>query len=83
MVRETFDRYDANKDGSLSQEEMPPDRRDRMIMADANGDGKVDRAEMTTSMQRMRSAARVSAAAAGQTRPPVRSAAAGNRGLRV
>ena len=54
MVRETFDRYDANKDGSLSQEEMPPDRRDRMIMADANGDGKVDRAEMTTSMQRMR-----------------------------
>ncbi len=65
MVRETFDRYDANKDGSLSQEEMPPDRRDRMIMADANGDGKVDRAEMTTSMQRMRTSMGANGAGGG------------------
>jgi hypothetical protein len=51
-VRETFDQYDANKDGLLTVEEIPAERRDRIVMADANKDGKVDRAELTTSMNR-------------------------------
>ncbi len=54
MVRGTFERYDANKDGILSSEEIPAERRDRITAADANGDGKVDRAELTTAMSRPR-----------------------------
>jgi multidrug resistance efflux pump len=56
MVRGTFERYDANKDGILSSEEIPAERRDRIVAADANGDGKVDRAELTTAMSKARPA---------------------------
>lgn len=51
-VKETFEKFDANKDGLLTVEEMPAEGRDRMVLADANKDGKVDRAELTTSMSR-------------------------------
>jgi multidrug resistance efflux pump len=47
-----FNNYDANKDGTLSPEEIPAERRDRWIAADANNDGKLDRAELTNSMAR-------------------------------
>lgn len=54
LVQDMFNRYDLNKDGALSTEEMPAERRDRMELADANGDGKVDRNELTTAMARTR-----------------------------
>jgi multidrug efflux pump subunit AcrA (membrane-fusion protein) len=47
-----FNNFDANKDGLLTPEEMPPERRDRWVAADANKDGKLDRAELTSSMGR-------------------------------
>ena len=56
MVKSTFERYDANQDGILSTEEIPAERRDRISAADTNGDGKVDRAELTTAMSRPRPA---------------------------
>ncbi len=53
MVRETFARYDLDKDGSLSQNEIPDDRRDGINRSDSNGDGRIDRAEMTAAMNRL------------------------------
>ena len=47
-----FNNFDANKDGLLTPEEMPPERRDRWVAADANKDGKLDRAELSSSMGR-------------------------------
>jgi HlyD family secretion protein len=55
-----FQRYDTDGDGRLSQEEIsnvPDDRRANILVADTNGDGVVDRAELTTSIsQRTQSA---------------------------
>jgi HlyD family secretion protein len=51
-VIETFAKLDGNGDGLLTEDEMPAEARDRMMLADANKDGKVDRAELTTSMSR-------------------------------
>jgi multidrug efflux pump subunit AcrA (membrane-fusion protein) len=49
-----FDRYDTNKDGTISIDEIPAERRDRLVSADANKDGKIDRAELSSSMSRQR-----------------------------
>lgn len=40
-----FDRFDANKDGKLSRDEIPPRLRDRFDQIDANHDGFVSREE--------------------------------------
>jgi HlyD family secretion protein len=54
VVRNMFDQYDTNHDGLLSADEMPPERRDRWVLADINKDGKVDRVELTSAMSRQR-----------------------------
>jgi multidrug resistance efflux pump len=56
MVQATFDQFDLNKDNALAADEMPADRRERLALADTNGDGKVDRAELTSALSRMRAA---------------------------
>jgi hypothetical protein len=49
-VLETFAKLDTNGDGLLTQDELPAEARDRMMLADADKDGKVTRAELSTSM---------------------------------
>jgi hypothetical protein len=51
-VKQTFEQFDKNNDGLLTAEELPPERRDRMIQADVDKDGKVTKAELSTSMSR-------------------------------
>lgn len=46
-VGRIFSSLDTNKDGSLSMDEIPADRADRMKAADTNGDGQITRAELT------------------------------------
>jgi hypothetical protein len=43
-----FTRYDANGDGILSADEIPADRAERWKGADANNDGSLTRAELTS-----------------------------------
>lgn len=56
MVARTFQQFDTNSDGALAGDELsalPAEQRDRMLSSDANGDGSVDRQELTTAMQRL------------------------------
>lgn len=56
MVDATFREFDTNEDGVLSADEiasMPEMRREGALRSDANGDGNVDRQEMTTALQRL------------------------------
>ncbi|MGC9317089.1 MAG: hypothetical protein ACP5KN_03530 [Armatimonadota bacterium] len=41
-----FEQYDANDDGALSQEELPEELAERVMRADADGDGRVSRDEL-------------------------------------
>ena len=59
MITRLFEQYDTDSDGKLSADEMqqiPEERRSRTAQNDTNGDGFVDRAEMTTAMDRIRQA---------------------------
>jgi hypothetical protein len=61
-----FARGDANKDGKLSQDEMPEQFRSSFAQTDANGDGGIDQGEMQTAMQRrMRERAAANAGPSG------------------
>jgi multidrug efflux pump subunit AcrA (membrane-fusion protein) len=59
-----FTRGDANKDGVLTQDELPEQFRDGFAQTDANGDGSIDQSELTTAMTR-----RMQERAAGQSGP--------------
>lgn len=48
-----FGELDVNGDGVLTEEEIPAERRERMVAADANGDGRIERAELLQAFQRM------------------------------
>ncbi len=53
MIARTLDSFDTDKDGTLSADELnaiPEERRGRLIAADTNGDGSVDRTELTVAM---------------------------------
>lgn len=62
VVRAMFDQYDKNRDGVLTPDELPAERRASIRDSDSNGDGQLDRAEMT--------AALVKFPAAGDSAPP-------------
>jgi len=47
-------RADANKDGKLSGDELPPFMRDRLEQIDTNKDGSIDKTELEAGMARMR-----------------------------
>jgi hypothetical protein len=56
MVKNTLDQFDTNQDGKLQVAEiaaMPADRGSRLLEADTNKDGDIDRAELTTAMNRV------------------------------
>jgi hypothetical protein len=50
---DAFDRYDANKDGRITPDELPPALRDRLMRADTNGDGAISRQEFDAFRQRV------------------------------
>jgi len=54
FMAQMFDRADANKDGKLSGEEIPPFMRERLESIDTNKDGSLDKAELEAGMGRMR-----------------------------
>jgi HlyD family secretion protein len=47
-----FDRLDKNKNDKIDADEMPPQMKTGMKNADTNGDGAIDRQEMTAAMAR-------------------------------
>ncbi|MBC7822242.1 MAG: DUF3500 domain-containing protein, partial [Planctomycetaceae bacterium] len=51
-VDEVFGRFDSNKDGKLSKDELPESSRERMLMADTDGDGFVSKKELQDSRAR-------------------------------
>ncbi len=57
-IREMLARMDANKDGQIVQDEVPEPQRARFVQmlkfADANQNGKLDRGEMQTILERAR-----------------------------
>lgn len=54
FMAQMFERADANKDGKLSGEEIPPFMRERLESIDTNKDGSLDKAELEAGMGRMR-----------------------------
>jgi hypothetical protein len=47
-----FEMRDANGDGKLTGDEIPPPMRERLSMIDQNGDEAIDKAEAEAAMQR-------------------------------
>ena len=54
MLAQIMQRVDANKDGKLSEDELPPFMRDRLEQLDTDKDGSVDKAELEAGMAQMR-----------------------------
>lgn len=54
FMAQMFERADANKDGKLTGEEIPPFMRERLEAIDTNKDGSLDKAELEAGMGRMR-----------------------------
>lgn len=54
MVGQLMQRADANKDGKLSGDELPPFMRERLEQIDTNKDGSVDKTELEAGMSQMR-----------------------------
>lgn len=72
IVSMMFQRLDKNSDGKISQDEWPAERSGDFATTDANSDGGVDTAEMTTAMSKMMERMR-----SGQGGPPGPGAASG------
>jgi Spy/CpxP family protein refolding chaperone len=49
-----FDRFDANKDGKLTKDELPPRLAEPLMRADEDGDGALTREELARSRPRLR-----------------------------
>jgi RND family efflux transporter MFP subunit len=56
IVKALFEKYDANGDNMLEGDEIPAEQRERLVRSDANGDGKLDKAELLRGMQRRKPA---------------------------
>ena len=54
FVGQMLERADADKDGKLSKDELPPFMKDRLEQIDTNKDGSLDKAELQAGMARMR-----------------------------
>lgn len=54
MMKRMFEQRDANGDGKLEGEEIPPPMKERSSMIDTNGDGALDMDELKVAAQRMR-----------------------------
>lgn len=54
MMKRMFEQRDANGDGKLEGEEIPPQMQERTAMIDTNGDGALDMSELKVAAQRMR-----------------------------
>jgi multidrug efflux pump subunit AcrA (membrane-fusion protein) len=52
LVRRLMQQYDRDKDGSLSGQEIPKERREHLIRADTDGDGAVSSDELSRSLAR-------------------------------
>ncbi len=48
-----FERLDANKDGKLTKDELPERAAERIMQADADGDGAVTKAEFAVAREKM------------------------------
>jgi Ca2+-binding EF-hand superfamily protein len=48
-----FERFDANKDGRLTQDELPAQVAERIMEADADGDGAVTKEELEQARQKL------------------------------
>ena len=58
---------DADGDGELAKDELPPRMQQRFEVIDTNSDGTVDRGELQAGFERMRERAR----GGGRQRPPL------------
>ena len=56
MLAQMMQRADADKDGKLSGDELPPFMRERLEMIDTNKDGSVDKSELEAGIAKMRGA---------------------------
>lgn len=54
MMQRMFAQRDADGDGKLSGDEIPPPMRERLTMVDTNGNGSIEKEEMQAAAQRMR-----------------------------
>lgn len=54
FIGQMMDRSDANKDGKLSADELPPFMKERLLQSDTNNDGALDKAELEAVAARMR-----------------------------
>jgi Ca2+-binding EF-hand superfamily protein len=76
MMMRMFESRDANKDGKLTDDEIPPQMRERISNIDSNNDGAIDRSEIERAMRRfegMRPGNRPErAGSGGQNVPPRR-----------
>lgn len=53
IVAMAFERSDKNGDSAITADEVSEGERDRLMAADANRDGKIERSEMLSAVQRM------------------------------
>ncbi|MEI8213924.1 MAG: hypothetical protein WCI02_17370 [Planctomycetota bacterium] len=53
MLARMFETRDADGDGKLTGDEIPPQMRERLSIVDENGDGAVDKAEAEKAMRRL------------------------------
>lgn len=74
-----FDRFDKNRDGQLTGNEIPERMRERMANIDANGDDAIDKSEFKAIADRLQGASKKSA---GKTKPDGKPASGNEAGKR-
>lgn len=70
FMNRMFQQRDANGDGKLEGDEIPPPMKERASMIDTNGDGALDKEELRVASQRMRE--RMGQGGEGRLQPPNR-----------
>lgn len=53
LMMRMFEGRDQNKDGKLTDDEIPPQMRERLSNIDQNNDGQIDRSEIEQAMRRL------------------------------